>query len=148
MNMVRWQPFEEMEKAMNRMLSGREWRMPRTFEAMEKKFDWQPTADISETEKEYLIRAELPAVAKEDVKVTIDDGIITIAGERKFEREDKKEKFHRVESFHGTFERSFYLPPNVDEKGIVADSKDGVLTVHLPKTAVAEAPKPLKIEVH
>jgi HSP20 family protein len=148
MSMIRWQPFGDMERSMDRMLSGSGWRMPRMFEGEERRFEWQPSADISETEKEFLIRAELPAVDKEDVKVTIADGLITIAGERRFEREDKKEKFHRVESFHGTFERSFVLPANIDEKNIVAESRNGILTVHLPKVEVAATPKPLQVEVH
>jgi len=148
MNMIRWQPFGDMERTMERMLSGSGWRMPRLFEGEERRFEWRPSADISETEKEFLIRAELPAVDKEDVKVTVADGLITISGERKFEHEDKKEKFHRVESFYGTFERSFSLPPNVDEKGIMAESRNGILTVHLPKVEVAAAHKPLQVEIH
>jgi HSP20 family molecular chaperone IbpA len=67
------------------------------------KVEWAPSADISETEKEYVIRAELPAVKKEDVQVTFEDGMITIKGERKQQKEDKNEKYHRVESFHGSF---------------------------------------------
>jgi HSP20 family protein len=110
------------------------------------KAEWAPSADISETEKEYLIRAELPAVKKEDVKVTIDQGMITIEGERRQEKEDKSEKYHRVESFHGTFLRSFSLPENVSTDGVRCESKDGVLTVHIPKVKV-EAPKAKQIKV-
>ena len=110
------------------------------------KFAWAPSADISETEQEYLIRAELPAVKKEDVKVTLDQGMITIHGERKEEKETREEKFHRVESFRGAFSRSFSVPENIDEKAIRADSKDGVLTVHLPK-ARAAAPRAVEVKV-
>jgi len=108
---------------------------------------WAPSADISETEKEYLIRAELPAVKKEDVKVTVDDGMITIEGERKQLKEDKNEKMHRVESFYGHFTRSFSLPESVDENGIRCDSKDGVLTVHIPKVQIPkQQPKQIKVD--
>src|ERR1019366_1865907 len=102
------------------------------------KVDWAPSADISETDKEYVIRAELPAVKKEDVQVTVDEGVITIKGERKQQKEDKNEKFHRVETFYGAFERGFSLPENVNADAIRCESKDGVLSVYIPKT---ETPK-------
>jgi HSP20 family protein len=109
--------------------------------------EWSPAADISETDKEYVIRAELPAVKKEDVQVTFDAGVITIKGQRKQRTEDKNEKFHRIESFCGTFERSFSLPENVDVETISCQSKDGVLTVHLPKTVVkSEQPKRISVQ--
>jgi HSP20 family protein len=111
-----------------------------------KKLDWTPSADISETDKEYVIRAELPAVKKEDVQVTVNDGIITIKGERKQQKEDKNEKLHRVESFYGSFERSFSLPENVNVDAIRCDSKDGVLSVHIPKVETPKQ-KPKQIAV-
>ena len=111
------------------------------------KLEWSPSADISETENEYLIRAKLPAVKKEDVKVTVDNGMITIQGERKQQKEEKTEKFHRVDNVYGSFTRSFSLPENIDDKHITCESKDGVLTVHLPKTTV-EKPKAVEIKVH
>ncbi len=92
------------------------------------------------------IRAELPGVKKEDVKITLEGGVIRISGERKDERKDKGTRFHRIESFHGVFSRSFTLPENVDAKAIKAASEDGVLMVHLPKTTV-EAAKPVEIKV-
>jgi HSP20 family protein len=110
------------------------------------KLEWAPSADISETEKEYLIRAELPAVKKEDVQVTFDDGMITIKGERKQQKEDKNEKYHRTESFYGAFERSFSLPDNVNADAIRCESKDGILTVHIPKIEAPKA-KPKQIAV-
>jgi HSP20 family protein len=106
--------------------------------------EWAPTADISETDKEYLIRAELPAVKKEDVRVTIERGMLTIEGERKHQSEEKSEKLHRIESFYGTFSRSFSLPENVNADAIRCESKDGVLTVHIPKI---EKEKPKQIVV-
>jgi HSP20 family protein len=97
-------------------------------------FEWSPTADMSETDKEYLIRAALPAVKKEDVKVTYEDGVLTLSGERRQEEQLKDEKFHRVESYYGNFLRSFALPDVIDEEAIKAESKDGVLTIHVPKS--------------
>jgi HSP20 family protein len=92
--------------------------------------DWLPSADISETEKEYVIRAELPAVKKEDVQVILDDGMITIKGERKQQKDDNNEQFHRVESFYG----SFTLPDNVNLEASRCESKEGILTVHIPRS--------------
>jgi HSP20 family protein len=111
-----------------------------------RKLDWAPSADISETEKEYVIRAELHAVKKEDVQVTYDDGIITIKGERKQQKDDKGEKFHRMETLYGSFERSFSLPDNANADAIRCESKDGILTVHVPKTEVVKN-KPIQITV-
>jgi HSP20 family protein len=136
MSLIRWEPFPSSDEVFNRMLPSLFGRWPRITlpENGESKFEWAPSADISETDKEYLIRAELPAVKKEDVKVTVDQGMITIEGERKQEKEDKTEKYHRVESFRGSFTRSFSLPENANADAVRCESKDGVLTVHIPKT--------------
>jgi HSP20 family protein len=147
MSLVRWEPFSHFDEVFNRMMPASFGRWPQfTLPSNGEKAEWTPSADISETDKEYLIRAALPAVKKEDVKVTIDQGTITIEGERKQEKEDKTEKYHRVESFHGTFMRSFSLPDNASTDGIRCESKDGVLTVHIPKVKV-EAPKAKQIKV-
>jgi HSP20 family protein len=106
--------------------------------------DWMPTVDISESESEYLIKAELPEVKREDVKVTVEDGVLTLQGERRQEKEEKGKKYHRVERSYGTFVRSFTLPESVDESAVKAEYKDGVLSLHLPKT---EKVKPKAIEV-
>lgn len=138
MSLIRWDPFGDVDAMFNRMMSSQFW--PRlTLEGNGgKKLQWAPSADISETDKEYVIRAELPAVGKDDVLVTLDQGLITIKGERKQKKEDKNEKFHRVESFYGSFERSFPLPENVDSEAIRCESKDGVLAVHIPKAEVSK----------
>jgi HSP20 family protein len=96
----------------------------------EKGVEWSPSVDISETDQEYLIRASLPAVRKEDVNVTVED----VSGERRQMEEQKDERFHKIESFYGSFSRSFSLPEGIDASAIRADSKDGVLTIHVPKT--------------
>ncbi len=142
MNLMRWEPFEAMDQMFNRfpfLGFGR----PRLGSG--EYFEWSPTADISETDEEYLIRAALPAVKKEDVKVTYQDGVLTLSGERRQE-EQKDEKFHRVESYYGSFLRSFALPDAIEEEAIKAESKDGVLTIHVPK-AKSEAKKLTTIKV-
>jgi HSP20 family protein len=99
--------------------------------------EWSPSADISETKKEYLVKAELPDVDKADIHVSVHEGTLTIEGERKHRTEENDETYHRVESTYGTFSRSFALPDNIDESNIKADNKNRVLRVHLPKTKEA-----------
>jgi len=138
MSLIRWDSFADVDSLFNRMMPAGFVNWPRLAIGNGKKLEWAPSADISETDKEYLIRAELPAVKKEDVQVSLDNGMITIKGERKQEQEDKNEKYHRTESFYGSFGRSFSLPKNVNAGAIRCESKDGILTVHIPKT---ETPK-------
>lgn len=142
--LTRWEPFRELEELQNR-LSTIVSRAPRQNGREDMTIaDWVPTADITEDEKEYLIKAELPDLRKEDVKVTVENGVLTISGERKFEKEEKKKKYHRVERAYGRFVRSFTLPDDADANGVKADFKDGMLFVHLPKN---EKAKPKQIEV-
>src|SRR5487761_2452152 len=140
MSLIRWEPLREMDDFF-RQYSPFYGRMP-----VKENGGWTPTANISETDKEYLIKAELPEVKKEDVNITLADSVITISGERKHEKEHMDENEIRVESFYGSFSRSFSLPDNVDSNGIRADSKDGVLRVHIPKTEAAK-PKSITINV-
>ena len=146
MSLVRWDPFADVDTLFNRLMPANFSRWPSVLRGDGGKLEWSPSANISETDQEYLIRAELPAVKKEDVTVTFDNGVITIKGERKQQTEDKKEKYHRVESFYGSFVRSFSLPDNVNSDAIKCDSKDGVLTVHIPKTE-SQKPKVKQIAV-
>ncbi len=141
--LTRWEPFKELEDLQNR-LSNVFSRAPRQGNGHEGLTiaDWSPVADITEDDKEYVVKAELPAIKKEDVKVTVENGVLTISGERKFEKEDKR--YHRIERAYGSFVRSFTLPDDADAKGVKAEFKDGVLTVHLPKS---ESAKPKQIEV-
>ena len=108
--------------------------------------EWRPVANISETPEAYLIKAELPEVDKKDIDVSVHEGVITIRGERRLETREDKEKHHRIESFYGSFARSFSLPADVDEARIQADAKDGVLTVRMPKTE-AKKPRPIEVQV-
>jgi HSP20 family protein len=143
MNLVRWDPFSDIDTLFNRMLPTTFTRRPRLAfgDNGGAEVEWSPSADISETDKEYLIRAELPAVKKEDVSVSVTGNTITIEGERKQRKEDK------AESFHGTFTRSFQLPEDVVVDKIRCEDKDGVLTVHLPKSETEKQQlKRIKVE--
>jgi HSP20 family protein len=141
MNITRWEPFREIEDVFRQYSPLFARSLRRTDEG-----NWTPVADISETDKEYVIKAELPEVKKEDVKITLDNGTITISGERRHEKEHKDENEIRVESFYGTFSRSFRLPDNVDAASIRAEQKDGVVRVRIPKAKAATS-KPISIEV-
>lgn len=139
MQLTQWNPFREMDELLRGVRSG----MARETAPLA---DWQPAVDVSEKEKEYLVKAQLPGVNKDDVKVEILNGILTVSGERKFEKEEKDEKHHRVESAFGSFTRSFVVPEDVLFDRIAADYKDGVLIVHLPKTDIRKpATKTIKV---
>jgi HSP20 family protein len=147
MNLIRWEPFSGMDDMFNfNRFPSLFGRWPRVSGNGESSLEWSPSVDISETGQEYLIRAALPAVKKEDVEVTFEDGMLTLSGERRQQEEQKDEKFHKVESFYGSFSRSFALPDAIDADTIRAESKDGVLTIHVPKTK-AETKKPTTIKV-
>jgi HSP20 family protein len=148
MSLIRWDPFGDVDTMFSRLVPSSFTNWPRlAAEGNGKKLEWAPSTNISETDKEYVIRAELPAVKKEDVQVMFDDGMITIKGERKQQKEDKNEKFHRVESLYGSFERRFSLPENVNADGISCESKEGILTVHIPKTEPSKrVPKQITVQ--
>lgn len=144
MNLTRWEPFYAMDKMFNR-LPGFFAPYARFGTGEYLDYDWSPPVDIGETDREYLIRAALPAVRKEDVTVTYENGMLTLSGERRKE-EHEGERLHRVETFYGSFSRSFELPDAIDAQAISAEAKDGVLTVHVPKTKT-EGKKPATIKV-
>ena len=142
-----WAPFREMDEMQKRLWSlfGRSWPVWRT--EPEEGFtlaEWMPPVDIEESDKEYLIKAELPGMKKEEVKLQVEGGTLSISGERKAEKEEKGKKYHRVERSYGAFTRSFILPEGALAEKISAEFKDGVLMVHLPKE---EKAKPRAIEV-
>lgn len=144
--LTRWEPLREMEDFQNRLSSffARPSRRGNGHEDITLA-DWTPLADITEDDKEYIIKAELPEMKKEDVRVTVENGVLTVSGERKLEREEKKKKYHRIERGYGTFVRSFTLPDDADATKVKAEFKSGLLTVHLPKS---EKAKPKQIEVN
>lgn len=144
MSVVRWDPFAEMQSVFAPLLS-RNWGMMPRLSSDGEGMEWSPSADISETEKEYVINAELPGVKKEDLKVNLAQGMITIEGERKQEKNEKGEKFHRVERLYGSFLRRFSLPDNIKADAVRSEFKDGVLCVHIPKTEKTQ-PKQIPIQ--
>ncbi|HYM22879.1 MAG TPA: Hsp20/alpha crystallin family protein [Vicinamibacterales bacterium] len=147
MNIVKWTPFRELEDISTRLNRFFNETPVRTTDGNGFFFaDWAPPVDIEETDKEYLIKAELPGIAKENVKVEMLDGVLTIEGERKTEREEKGKKVHKVERSYGKFVRQFALPNEVEAARIQAEFKDGMLNVHLPKTAAAK-PKAIEVKV-
>jgi len=144
--MTRWNPFkdlEDMEKRLSTYLGRPAVRTEAGKEAMTVA-EWAPLVDITEDDKEYLIKADLPDVKKEDVKLTVQDDVMSISGERKYEKDEKGKKYHRVERAYGSFMRSFTLPEDADGSKVSAEYKEGVLKVHLPKS---EKAKPKSIEV-
>jgi HSP20 family protein len=108
--------------------------------------DWSPQVDIVEDEKEYLIKADLPEMKKDEIKVQVENGMLSVSGERKTEKEEKNKKFHRIERNYGRFERIFMVPEDADGAMVKAEFKEGVLRVHLPKNPVAK-PKAVEVKV-
>jgi HSP20 family protein len=142
-NMHPFRELEEIGERFNRLFG----RLPLRRDSGQETLtvaDWAPRVDITEDDKEYLIKAEIPEVDKKDVKVTVQEGVLTIQGERKQEKEENSKRVHRIERFYGTFARSFALPEDVEEDNLKAEFKDGMLLVHLPK---AEKPKPKAVEI-
>ncbi|MCC2642230.1 MAG: Heat shock protein Hsp20 family [Nitrospira sp.] len=148
MAVVRWDPLRElaeMSERLNRVVS-RQGSGPLDGNGQEAMTvaDWIPTVDISETEAEYSIQAELPGVSKADVKVTLENGVLTIQGERRQQQTEAGRKYHRVEASYGRFARSFTLPDTVEAGNVRAEYADGMLHLHLPKS---EKAKPRQIDV-
>jgi len=145
MNVTRWDPFRELEEVSERLnrvfgrpAGNRENREQMTLA------DWSPAVDIFETDKDYVIKVEIPEVSKDDVKVTVQQGVLTIRGERRQQKEEKGRRYHRIERAYGSFVRNFTVPDDVDDTKIGAEAKEGLLLVRLPKT---EKAKPHAIEV-
>jgi len=147
---ITWNPLREMEEAQNRFnpffLGGFPNRMDSGEIHSLTVADWSPEVDISEDDRGYLLKADLPEMKKDDVRVTVEDGILCVSGERKSEKEDQKKKFHRIERSFGTFRRSFTLPEDADSTKVTAEFHDGVLKVHLPTTPIARS-KAIEVRV-
>jgi HSP20 family protein len=148
MALARWDPFRELEDVsdrLNRMLARPATQTPRGKETMIVA-DWTPSVDITETEGAYQITAEIPDVKKDDVKITLEDGVLTIQGQRKQEQEQQSTKYHRIERSYGSFARTFSLPDVIEVEKVKAEFKDGVLHLHLPKSEKAK-PKTIEVKV-
>ncbi len=149
--LARWNPLRDMEDMHRRISSLIDWNPLRrsTLSGEDENItvpEWVPLVDIVEDEKEYLVKVELPEVQKDDVKVTVEGGTLTISGERKSEKEVKGRRLHRVERYYGSFERSFSIPDDAESNEVKAEFKDGMLRVHLAKSEQAR-PKQIDVKV-
>ena len=146
-SITRWDPFRELDDLQDR-LSTMFGRAPVKKEGDKREAltvaEWAPLVDIVEDDKNYVIKAELPGIKKEEIKVGVQDDVLTISGTRHHEKEEKDKKIHRIERAYGSFMRSFTIPEDSDGEKVSAEFKDGILRVHLPKT---EKVKPKQIEV-
>jgi HSP20 family protein len=142
MAIVRFEPFRDLlslQDRMNRMFDESYRHRGGTEEDWALGGAWAPAVDIFERDGNIVLKAELPGVDPKDVQVHLENNVLTLRGERKFDQEVKKESYHRVERSYGAFSRSFHLPTTVDVNNIKADYKDGVLNVALPKREEAKA---------
>ncbi len=146
MRVIKWEPFRDIDDVFDRFFADAYRRLPRRTAEGSPALDWAPPADVSETEGEYLIKAEIPEVRKEDLSLTVQDGVLTLSGERRQEKRDDSERLHRVERVFGSFARRFALPEDADDQGIRAESRDGVVTIRIPKHKVVQ-PEPRQIQV-
>jgi len=149
--MTRWNPFAEFEDILDRYNRHINHRTPAANSTngnreILQKTDWAPVVDITENKDAFLITAELPGVNKEDVKVHVHDGVLTIEGDRRYEHRDEEDRRHRVERFYGHFARSFTLPEHVDDENIKASYHDGLLELTLAKQEKAK-PRAIEVEV-
>lgn len=141
MQLTRWNPFvelDEIQQRLNRLFVDKTAKTPDAFA------DFMPAVDIQETDNEFIVKADLPEVKKEEVKVHLQDGVLAIEGERHMEKEEKGKRFHKVEREYGKFVRRFAMPTDIDPDKVRAEFKEGVLNVYLPK---APSAKPKEIEV-
>lgn len=148
MNLINWTPFQDMDSFFDRrhrLMNPGDWPESGKF-LSSGELDWRPRADVSESNEQYLIKADLPEVEKDDIQVSVENGILTISGERRYEKDDSDETSHRIERMYGKFSRSFQLPADADESSIKADSAKGVLKVRIPKVEI-ESSKSIDIAV-
>src|SRR5215467_7236031 len=146
MAISRWDPFRDLnvlQDRMNRLFNdaGRGWRTDEPAATT----TWSPAVDIFETENEIVVKAEVPGVDRKDISLNLESNVLTLKGERKFEKETKEENYHRIERAYGGFSRAFSIPATVDEEKIRADYQDGILRIALPKKKQVR-PKQIRID--
>jgi HSP20 family protein len=154
MRVIKWEPFRDMDDMVHRFFADTLRRWPAhgggayAAEGQESQHrEWAPLADVSENETEYVIKAEVPEVRKEDVSITVQDGVLTLSGERRQEKREDSEKVHRVERFYGSFARRFALPEDADEQSIKAECREGVVAIRIPKQKqVVQQPRQIQIQ--
>ncbi len=143
MAMTRFEPFRDLMRLQDELSRVFDDRMYRSGESV----GWAPACDIYEDDEGVTLRFDLAGVEPKDVDIRFENGVLTVRGERKLDKEDKRENYHRVERSYGTFTRSFTLPGTVDAEKIRAESKNGVLTVALPTRAEAK-PRSIQVKVN
>jgi len=143
MALIKWEPLREIEDLFGHSLA---WPLGRA-QSMLGLGDWNPRVDISESNGSYIIKADIPGVAKEDLKVTLDNGVLTIQGERKQDKEEENKRFHRIERFYGSFSRSFSLPEDADAKDLKATAQEGQLVVSVPRKAAAASAEAVQVPI-
>jgi HSP20 family protein len=139
--LTRWNPNAAMlGPRFNRLFEDLFTEMPARFlnESVERG-NWMPAVDVRENEDAIVLEAELPGMTKKDIELSVENNVLTMSGERRFENEENRESYHRIERGYGRFTRAFTLSSTVDREKVVAKFKDGVLSIHLPKTEVAKA---------
>ena len=144
MQLTRWNPFgelDEIQQRLNRLFLDRSTKTGETSFA-----DFMPPVDIEETDTEFVVKADLPEVKKDEIKIHVQDGVLAIEGERKQIKEEKGRRFHKIEREYGRFVRRFALPTEVDAEKVRAEFKDGVLNVVLPKAPTA-TPKMIDVKI-
>lgn len=148
MSLIKWDPFRDLLSLQERMNKLFEESLSRSGKDQEDLTvgRWSPAIDVMENEQEIVIKGELPGIELKDVEVLIKDNLLTLRGERKFEKEEEKEDYHRIERAYGAFQRVFTLPASVEQDKVKAKMKDGILEIRLPK-ARKELPKKVEIEV-
>ena len=140
MSLIRWDPFRELNALPARFggLFAKDWEAPLSTTA------WNPSVDIFENDNEVVVKAELPGMNAKDIEVRLENNVLMLKGERRFEKETKEENYHRVEREYGSFSRAFALPTPVNADKVTAEYKDGILKVVMPKKEETK-PKPIKI---
>jgi HSP20 family protein len=140
--LTRFDPFRDMTRLQEEMSRFFDERLAQPAESL----GWTPACDVYEDGDEVVIRAALAGVNPKDVDIRFENGVLTLKGERRMEKEETKDNYHRVEMSYGSFTRTFALPATIDSERIRAESKDGVLAVHLPKKAEAK-PKAIQVKI-
>ena len=139
MSLIKWDPFREFNTLPARLgFFGKDWEAPLATSA------WNPSVDIFENDNEVVMKAELPGMNAKDIEVKLENNVLTLKGERRFEKETKEENYHRIEREYGTFTRSFAVPAAVNGDKVTAEYKDGVLKIVLPKKEETKS-KPIKV---
>jgi HSP20 family protein len=146
MALIRSEALKDVEELFDRYTRTLPWPMGRATAATTLS-DWHPRVDIAETENSYEIQADIPGVRKEDLKVSVDNGVLTVQGDRQQEKKEDNARMHRVERFYGHFSRSFTLPEDADTAALTANASEGQLTVSVPRKGPAPSSEPMQVPV-